>query len=151
MLPLLNLRSQLRSARFQRQISFGQFARQAADPQVCRYATDNFAVLKRFDDVVHAAGLEARDNTVGFIAGGDEEHRNVPGRRVLLEPPARFQSVQFRHHYVKQNNVRFGAGGDLEGGCPAGRRQDFIPFRFQCRRQNAKVLGHIIDQQYLFA
>ncbi len=76
-----------------------------------------------------------------------EDHRSFAGVGVLFEPPARFVSVDARHHDVEQDEQRADAARHFEGTLAAAGHEQPIAPAVERVAQDVEVRGVIIDQQ----
>lgn len=85
---------------------------------------DEHGRLDRLGDEVGGAFADAALLLLGVVHGGDENHRDVAGGRVVLQFGENLVAVHLRHHHVEQDEVgRWLGSRDLQGappgiGCP---------------------------------
>src|SRR5206468_12569123 len=61
--------------------------------------------IERFGEVVFRAQLNALHHAAELVQGRDHNHRNITQPDVFLHVSQRFETVQFRHHDIEQNEI----------------------------------------------
>ena len=61
--------------------------------------------IERFGEVVLRAQLNALHHAAELVQGRDHNHRNITQPDVFLHVSQRFETVQFRHHDIEQNEI----------------------------------------------
>ena len=74
--------------------------------QVRAHARQDLAMIEGLGDVVHAAGVEARELLRGVAQHGEKDHRDRTRQRDGLETPAGLVAVPAGHPDVQQDQVR---------------------------------------------
>ncbi|MCY1365610.1 hypothetical protein D9M69_524640 [compost metagenome] len=115
--------------------------------QVRAYPGEQERRADRLGDVVGGAEVEAVLLVGQLAARGEENHRNVAGRRVGLEAAADLVAVLLRHHHVEQDQVRLRVQrGDAQCLGTAAGGAHAVMLKQQVADQ-LEVVGHVVDHQ----
>ena len=113
-----------------------------------RDARQHFRRLDRFREVVHAAGLEARERVACLAKPRHEDDRDVGSPRVALQPPAGLEAVEAGHDGVEQDHIGQQLRDAVERGVAVGRHQHAIADGIECFVQHRQVLRRVVDDQH---
>jgi hypothetical protein len=79
------------------------------------YPRDERQLIDRLGQIFVGARFEAGHDILAVRLGGDQDDRHEGKARVVLEAAADLDAVDFRHHYVNQDQVRVVFLGDRQG------------------------------------
>ena len=126
----------------------GQAVAGVLEFEVGTYPRQHDGRLDRLGDVVHGPQFEPVFFVLSAVHSGDEDHRDVVGRRVGAQLPQDLVAIHARHHHVKQDEVgaRVGVGGAQGAfarvGCP------HVVVRPEQFAQHDDVLGRVVHDQH---
>jgi hypothetical protein len=109
---------------------------------------DEHGRLDRLGDEVGGAFADAALLLLGVVHGGDENHRDVAGQRVLAQFGEHHVAVHVRHHDVEQDEV--GARrqlGQAQGGRAVSGNPHLAAFVLDDGRDDHQVAGRVVNDK----
>ncbi len=129
------------------ELHLGLLAPQLLEAQLVLHSGQHLELVERLGYIVAAAGLKGLLERPDPAVGADEEYRQAPLARQLLDAAARLVTVHHRHVDVHQHQI----GGELGGGIHRLQAVGGLPHPvtrlFQQTAQDVAVGCHVIDDQ----
>ena len=102
--------------------------------------------LKRFCDVIDAAGPESLHLRLEIVHCAEKDHRNAGQVRVALESPADLKAVHLRHVDVQQNQLGRVAGCRRQSQAAPGKRTHCMLLWPKHVFQQLQIRGLVVHQ-----
>ena len=100
--------------------------------------------VDRLGEVIHRAQCQRSFFRLGVVQCRHKNHRNVPQSGMRSQLFEGFEAVDFRHHHVKQNQIRLTLERQRNAVRTGNRTLD-IKLRLQNRTQGVQIDGLIVD------
>ena len=115
--------------------------------QLGPHARNEFGLVERLGDVVHAARFQRADNEILVIRRGKKNDRDVLPVRIFLQLPADFAAVHARHEQIEQDQIGRPQGQAFQGRRAVAGGNDFVAQGAQHRADDLDVGGLVVHDQ----